>query len=82
MQPSHAINEKIELPPEPIQYLNGDHTLDIPVPVAYLGPKILNVRLISSVKREGMVTINGLAFANFTLVKNSLKIIYYFAGIF
>lgn len=52
---AHAVNQIIRIPPESIQYCNGDHIVDIPIPNAYVGSKTLQIRLISSTKREGMV---------------------------
>lgn len=58
--PASAVNELIELRPEPIQYKCDNSVVDIPIPSAYIGLKSLNVRLISSVKREGMVCNNNI----------------------
>lgn len=56
---AHAVNQIIRIPPESIQYCNGDHIVDIPIPNAYVGSKTLQIRLISSTKREGMGHVKG-----------------------
>mgnify|MGYP000981774269 CR=1 FL=1 len=56
LQPANVINERFELPLEQLQYKsdNGNVT-NIDVPDAYLGNAPLYVRLLCSVKRQGMV---------------------------
>lgn len=54
-QPTHFVNKMFEIPAEPLQYNFNDCCIDIPVPTAHIGLKSLNVRLVSAVKRHGMV---------------------------
>lgn len=54
-QPTHFVNKMMELPMEPLTYEYGGHCTEIPVPSAHIGLKSLNVRLISAVRRHGMV---------------------------
>lgn len=56
VSPSVIMNRIIILPPEPmtVDKLNGT-VMDVPIPSAHTGPSPLSVRLMSSVKRKGMV---------------------------
>lgn len=53
-QPTHYVNKIIEIPLESI--VCDSSNVEIPVPTAHVGIKALPVRLISAVKRQGMVS--------------------------
>ena len=54
--PALVVNKVISIPPEPIEHLRPDGTvIKIPVPTIHIGPQPLLVRLMSAVRREGMV---------------------------
>ncbi|XP_077302659.1 hormone-sensitive lipase isoform X2 [Arctopsyche grandis] len=51
-----AVNRLIAIPPEPIELTKIDgSSITIQVPDVHIGPQTLNVRLLSKVKRQGMV---------------------------
>ncbi|XP_075232649.1 hormone-sensitive lipase isoform X2 [Lycorma delicatula] len=56
VSPSVVMNRIIVIPPEPmtIQRVDGT-TFDVPIPSSHTGPSPLSVRLMSSVKRQGML---------------------------
>lgn len=54
--PALVVNKVISIPPEPLEHTRPDgSTIQIPIPTVYLGPQPLMVRLLSAVRREGMV---------------------------
>lgn len=55
-----AVNRLIAIPPEPIELTKIDGSpITIQVPDVHIGPQTLNVRLLSKVKRQGMVIIDS-----------------------
>lgn len=57
IDPAVEVNRMISLPPEPLSSPRADGTLvEIPVPSAHTGTSALNVRLLSAVKRQHMVS--------------------------
>lgn len=56
--PALAVNKVISIPPEPLEHIRLDGSvIKIPVPTVHIGPQPLLVRLMSAVKREGMVCV-------------------------
>jgi len=56
VSPALSVNRVIAIPPELLQHEKPDGTrVDIPIPSAHTGVSPLMVRLMSSVRREGMV---------------------------
>lgn len=55
--PSLSVNQVMMLPPEPLT-LDGveGQKISIPIPQAHIGPKPLQVRLLSGANRRGMVS--------------------------
>lgn len=54
--PALVVNKVISIPPEPLEHTRPDGTVvKIPVPTVHIGPQPLLVRLLSAVRREGMV---------------------------
>nr|CAD7586988.1 unnamed protein product [Timema genevievae] len=55
--PSLAVNQVISIPPEPLEHIAHDGSkVSIPLPMAHIGRAPIEVRLLSIVRREGMVT--------------------------
>lgn len=56
VSPSVSVNRIISIPPEPIELKGVDGSvITISPPTAHIGLQKLNVRLISKVRRKGMV---------------------------
>lgn len=71
----------IEISAEPLQYKFNDSCIDIPVPSAHIGLKPLNVRLISAVRRQGMVRYSKVA-SQYVLDILMKNILFLFLGSF
>lgn len=54
--PALVVNKVISIPPEPLEHTRTDGSVvKIPVPTVHIGPQPLLVRLMSAIRREGMV---------------------------
>lgn len=55
--PAIAVNREIKIPPEPLQIPNSKgEMVDIPIPSSHIDVASIQVRLLSSKRREGMVS--------------------------
>lgn len=53
-----AVNIEIQIPPEPLKIENSlGVDIEIPIPSSHVPVSSIQVRLLSSTKREGMVSI-------------------------
>lgn len=54
---SIAVNVEIQIPPEPLQVYNSSGVkVDIPIPSSHIPVNSMQVRLLSSSRRKGMVS--------------------------